>query len=159
MFCPKCGRYMDYMAPICRECQSSGYTPQPTYATPNSYNPYAQRQPAQRPSRKNLPEDPYNPMYGFGKAITSTILGFVAYVFLMVAILNFSDAGFMFIFATPGAIISLVFSINSITCFGTRRAPCARPVAALVFGIIGLFFAIMDMFMLMSLLFMFFGLM
>ncbi len=90
--------------------------------------------------------DPTNKMFGFGKALTSTILSFFAIIFSGIA-LGFSAVGFGMgaiglVLFYPGAIamsvISLIFGIKSITTFKARsKAGCAKPIATLVLGING----------------------
>lgn len=143
MFCQKCGKFMDYNAPLCRDCEAANRqaaNPGP-YAAPNQM-PFNQQYAAPTYPQGRMPEDPGNAMFGFGKALTSTLLSFfgfiMAYVAYFVALFNGDFP--VWIFSLPMGIISLVFGIQSINCFKARRAPCARPVATLVLGIIGLIF-------------------
>ena len=164
MHCQRCGKFMSYNAAICRECESAEYAARQNYTNQNAYNPYQQPPYAQdhhrngtpyghQRSRAELPEDPYNPMYGFGKALTATILGFVACILLSIALEDFYDAGFLSLFALPAIVLSLIFGMKSIFCFVTRRAPCCRPVATFALGIGGLFFAGLSLFMMIAVLF------
>lgn len=95
------------------------------------------------------PEDPTNKMYGFGKALTATILGVIGFFFSIFAF-AFSLTGMgviiAFVLFYPGAIamsvIALVFGIKSIKSFASRsKQNCAKPVATLVLGIVGLAWA------------------
>ena len=141
MFCQKCGRFMDYNALLCRECEAANRQTanRGPYTNPNQ-GPFHQPYGAPVYPQGRMPEDPGNAMFGFGKALTSTLLGFfgfiMAYVAYFVALFNGDFP--VWIFSLPMGIISLVFGIQSINCFKARWAPCARPVATLVLGIIGL---------------------
>ena len=83
-------------------------------------------------------------MYGFGKALASTILGHIGFFISYIALLFVATEvaafmGFMFfLFGLPVTIIPIILGINSIKTFSRRKPPCVRPVATLVLGIVGL---------------------
>ena len=92
---------------------------------------------------------PITPLYlqngkklGFGKALTSTIMGGIAMFFVYIALVLSSAepvAGLVLaIFCIPLVIIPLVLGIKSIKTFAVNKHLSPRPVATLVLGIIGL---------------------
>ena len=153
MYCTKCGKEIE-AGTVCRECMeaesgvnaNAGYhqPEQPTYAQPvqpiqptygygNSYQPYA----------PSLPE-PGNRMYGFGKALASTIISYIGFIFVYVALILSTmeyEGGVglvMAIISLPLIIIPLIMGIKSIGVFNQRKATCAKPIATLILGINGL---------------------
>lgn len=89
-------------------------------------------------------EDPNNRMYGFGKALASTIVSSFGFLFSLLAFATsatgLSIVGLVLFY--PGAIamsvVSLVLGIKSIKAFRARcKQNCAKPVATLVLGIVG----------------------
>ncbi len=141
--------------------------PQPTYTAPNNQQYYYsnpntsyQQGAAQNPYQNSAytPYTPYQPqpttgnprMNGFGKALTSTILGFVSFIFSVEAI-GFayeSFAAIVLLMMTLGmAIPSLVMGIRSIKTFtGAPKQGLPRPIATLVLGITGLSLAAIALF-------------
>ena len=97
-------------------------------------------------AQNNAAEDiivaPQSRMNGFGKALTSTILSVVGFIFFYVAMLlsiaSPIAAVFGFIFSLPLVIIPMIFGIQSIKVFKRTSAPDPKPVATLVLGIVGL---------------------
>ena len=153
MFCRKCGKQIAE-GTMCDDCaraefyaqqpqqppQQPNYS-QPNYSQPNYSQPYAQPQAQPKPQYTREP-DPQNKMYGFGKALTGTILAFVS------IIIPYLSLGVMFdspelgivlmLMALPCAIIGLVFGIGSIKTFMRRKNGCAKPIATLILGIAAL---------------------
>lgn len=172
MYCYKCGKYID-SGSICSDCaaQENGYaTPnqqpqQPQYNAPQYSAPqysapqytapqYAAPTAAPRQYVSNLPE-PNNKMYGFGKALTSTILGFIGLMWVYISMViitteisyansyyDYESAGIALIVlmlcALPLIIIPLIQGISSIKVFTSRKDTCAKPIATLILGISGL---------------------
>jgi hypothetical protein len=106
-------------------------------------------------------------MLGFGKALASTIMsvicyifGIVAYIFAVVgstvtetdpeAALVMLVAAFVLhlVFALPLAIIALVMGIKSIKLF--KRTVGKKPVATLILGIVGTYHAASTLLMFLS---------
>ncbi len=130
MYCNKCGKEIE-SGTVCNECLAKEtVTIDPDYIME---------------SMNKMPE-PDNRMFGFGKALAATILSWVAFfvtyfalIFSMVAYEIGNATGMVFlVLALPPLLISLAFSISSIKTFNARKATCAKPIATLVLGIIGL---------------------
>ena len=140
--------------------------PQPTYTAPNNQQYYYNQNAYQNNAYQNPAYTPYttyqqpqpaattgNPrMFGFGKALASSILGFSAYLFSAFT-LGFSESGLggatiILLMMTLGmAIPSLVMGIRSIKTFtGAPKQGLPRPIATLVLGICGLSFAAIALF-------------
>ena len=165
MYCRNCGKQIE-CGELCNECAQSpeannnsqyqqqygyqqqqyGYQQQYAYQQNNYGNSYYQ----------NTLPDPQNRMYGFGKALTGTILGAFGciWVYLLFSIAieeleyGYYDAELILgcwilsFFALPFIVISLVFGIMSITTFVSRsKANCVKPIATLILGIGGVSFA------------------
>ena len=140
--------------------------PQPTYTAPNNQQYYYsnpntgyqntayQNNAYQTNPYQNTAYTPYqsqpttgNPrMNGFGKALTSTILGFFSYIFsaitLGIAEVGEPGATVLFLMMTLGmAIPSLIMGIKSIKTFtNAPKQGLPRPIATLVLGIVGISF-------------------
>ncbi|MBR5140487.1 MAG: hypothetical protein IKV16_05465 [Clostridia bacterium] len=88
---------------------------------------------------------------GFGKALTSTIMGNIGLVFVYIALfLGFvvPVAGWgLAILITPLVIVPLVLGIKSIKIFVTNKHLSPKPVATLVLGIVGLSSAALSAFL------------
>ena len=185
MYCTKCGKQIDYDSPICKECvdemaaaaapteaveptielpvieQSEVEQPEQTELQPGesvevapiTYTVEPAAQPAAQPAANATLR-----MRGFGKALTSTILGFVGYIFaaftmgMLGAALEDSDmaiAGVVFfVMSLPLTIIPFVFALKSIGLFKSTPSWMPKPIATLILGIVGLFFAALSMLML-----------
>lgn len=182
MYCTKCGKQIDYDSPICKECvdamatsaesqqpapvedvweqpvveQTEDKTLQPgesveVAAPVTTYTASAVAQPV---------ENGTNPrMRGFGKALASTILGFIGYFFAVFTMAMISSgeedvaiAGVVFfIMSLPLAILPFIFGLKSIGVFKSTPAGTPKPIATLIMGIVGLSFAAL------SLMFLFFA--
>ena len=141
--------------------QQYGYQPQYGYGQNNfqQQNAY-QQQDAFVNDQPGIPE-PENKMFGFGKALTSAILGSVA---VFGAAIAFYSVFFEFYFAAlygqdfnflaslgsgmgntaviAMIVVAVIFGITSIKTFIARKkANCAKPIATLVLGIYGLYSA------------------
>ena len=180
MYCTKCGKQIDYDSPICKECvDEMAAAAAPTEAVeptielpvieqpeqtelqpgesvevaPITYTAEPAAQPAAQPAANATLR-----MRGFGKALTSTILGFVGYIFaaftmgMLGAALEDSDmaiAGVVFfVMSLPLTIIPFVFGLKSIGLFKSTPSWMPKPIATLILGIVGLFFAALSMLML-----------
>ena len=139
MYCKKCGKLLPGEADLCRDCFDQA-------------NKAAQQTPYYgRPPVVAVPVDRDNRMYGFGKALASTIMSesaFIAVIFSFVFFFEMiaTDAGpieimtafvsYVALFAV--IVVALVFGIRSISTYSRRsREGCAKPVPTLVLGIIG----------------------
>ena len=80
-------------------------------------------------------------MYGFGRALASTIMSVIGYFFVYIglyACIEVPEAGLVFsIFALPLIIVPLILGILSIKAFKSRRYAYAKPIPTLVLGIVG----------------------
>lgn len=126
MYCKKCGKYIDYNASLCHECQDAEIL---------FSKPQTMETPVYKGSR----------MDGFGPALTATILSFFGFVF--------SYAAFMFIeMSASGAkliilvllalglgIPAIVLGAKSISLFKENSsAGMVKPIPTLILGIVGL---------------------
>ena len=158
MYCSKCGKQIP-TGTICSECaaqtvsnsnqqaqqpyqqpQQAYYQPQPTYQ--QAYQTYQQpvkpKQP--QPQKKYAPE---NRMVGFPKALTSTILSnvgfiFVLYIAMIVAAIEPGAGLFFTLLSLPLVIIPLIYGIESIKVFAASKNYTPKPIATLILGIAGL---------------------
>lgn len=186
MYCTKCGKQIDYDSPICKECvdeMAASAAPAETVEPEVDQNVIEQseiEQPVQTelqpgesvevaPATYTAQPTPPPAVYpsagganlrmrGFGKALTSTILGFVGYIFaaftmgMLGAALEDSDmaiAGVVFfVMSLPLTIIPFVFGLKSIGLFKSTPSWMPKPIATLILGIVGLSFAALSMLML-----------
>ena len=96
-----------------------------------------------------LPE-PENRMYGFKKALSSTIVGFIGFIWTYISLitcLTDPEALVLTFIALPLIIIPLSQGISSIKTFNERKSTCAKPIATLILGINGLGYAITSAFL------------
>ena len=181
MYCTKCGKQIDYDSPICKECvdemaasaapveavepaieqnvieQSEIEQPVQTELQPGESVEVA---PATYTAQPTPPPTVYPSagganlrMRGFGKALTSTILGFIGYFFSVftMAMLATEDpdvaiaGGVFFVMSLPLTIIPLIFGLKSIGLFKSTPAGMPKPIATLILGIVGLFFAALSL--------------
>ena len=183
MYCTKCGKQIDYDSPICKECvDEMAAAAAPIEAVePAIEQPVVEQPVTEQPEQTELqpgesvevtPPASYiftsvmppvaQPvtnaklrMRGFGKALTSTILGFVGYIFavftmgMLGAALEDSDmaiAGVVFfVMSLPLTIIPFIFGLKSISLFKSTPSWMPKPVATLILGIVGLSFAALSM--------------
>ena len=145
MYCNKCGKEIENGV-LCEECaviempcaEASDEAPvkEAEVTDPVKTIPFACEQ-----NTNPFPE-PQNRMFGFGKALTSTILSIVGFIFVYIAmILSMVErgAGLPLIFLSmPLLIIPLIFGILSIKVFMERKSTCAKPIPTLILGIVGL---------------------
>lgn len=146
MYCSKCGKEIDYDAPVCRECEQAEAQAQSVEVAPAA-------------EQGTLPASGGKPrMRGFGKALAGVIVGFVAtmvsviiymagLVSLTTAIERGQDiggmaAGFLFSEALViiPSIIAIVFGARSVKVFKTTPPSLPKPIATLVVGIHSIFF-------------------
>ncbi len=154
MYCSNCGKFIDYKAKLCKECEAAlnsaqvpPYADVPPYTPPNAdtsgQGAYSDQQgyypPTVDPYFYCTEPEPYNRMFGFGKALASTIMGVIGFVFVYIALIAASfGAGFLMTAVSLGVSIpALVFGIQSIKCFVRRKATCAKNIPTLVLGIYG----------------------
>ena len=181
MYCTKCGKQIDYDSPICKECvdeMAASAAPAETVEPEVEQNVIEQseiEQPVQTelqpgesvevaPATYTAQPTPPPAVYpsagganlrmrGFGKALTSTILGFIGYFFSVftMAMLATEDpdvaiaGGVFFVMSLPLTIIPLIFGLKSIGLFKSTPAGMPKPIATLILGIVGLFFAALSL--------------
>ena len=142
MYCNKCGKYIEYDAPICRECEANeaAQAPKKDYYIDENINAYDGEVEIE-------PADAHNRMYGFGPALTSTILSFVGFIFSYISLFGFvfeemAVSLVLILFGIGFSIPSIILGIKSIVTFVRRkREGAAKPIPALVLGINGAIFA------------------
>ena len=157
MYCNYCGKFIEGESGVCADCQAAragsqgGQEGQNGYA-PHGYTPYGSAPYGEMPPQGYYPPqpdpyyystepEPHNRMFGFGKALASTVMSFVGFVFAYITLIlaMFSrEAGLILLVVTLGLLVtSLVFGIGSIACFNKRRKACAKNIPTLVLGING----------------------
>lgn len=136
MFCSKCGKQIDYEATVCHECRGAEKTAESGYYYADAAT-YA-------------PTEPVAPvestrMVGFGRALTATILGFVAYVLSLIGLALFVLPVAGLVLSTMSlamGIVSLVLGVQSIKTFkALKNGPGGSPIATLILGIVGVVWA------------------
>lgn len=176
MYCTKCGKQIDYDSPICKECvdemavaAAPAETVEPeveqsvteqTELQPGESAEVAPAdfivEPTPRPIVQPMVGGVNLRMRGFGKALTSTILGFIGYFFSVFSMAMLATeeydvviaGGVFFVMSLPLAIIPFVFGLKSIGMFKSSPSWVPKPIATLVLGIIGLFFSALSLFFL-----------
>ena len=153
MYCKKCGKKLDYDGDLCEECRNRElvYGDEQTKAETAStaYDPFDEPSTdanratgngnvAYMPSGENGDR-----MHGFGKALTSAILGDVgvvlAYFGIYASIFSVGLGIFLILGSIALAVLGLVFGIQSVQTFiADKNAGRVKPIATLVCGIIGI---------------------
>lgn len=156
MYCRKCGKQIDYDSPICKECQEE------LIHSISQVEPKVEVKEVVQPQQAQKPQPQGSRMEGFGKALTSTILGVVSYVLVLFAFIfivaggaardatmydeyAYSSATSMFslgivcmMISIGLAITSLILGIKSIKCFiKQKKEGKVKPIATLILGITG----------------------
>ena len=145
MYCNKCGKEIENGF-LCEECAviekpcTETYDEAPVKEAEVT-EPVETIASACEQNTNPLPE-PQNRMFGFGKALASTILSTVGFIFVYIGMI-FSmvepGAGLpLILLSMPLVIIPLIFGILSIKVFMERKATCAKPIPTLILGIEGL---------------------
>ena len=159
MYCNKCGQEIDPNVGYCTNCEqnetffSESVTPEPK-TTNNGTQPNVQTP---------KPEQPGDKKFGFGKALTATILGVIATVIMYLAMsvglafleeadglspyeYNIADYAMIgivismlfLVIADALAIVALILGIISIRTFIKRKKEgYAKPIPTLILGIVG----------------------
>ena len=89
MYCKKCGKFIDYDADMCVECQQATAQSAPVQ---NAEVVYVQPVQPVQPIVESKPVEEGSMTTGLGKSIASAILGFIGYIFAFVAIMMLSEA-------------------------------------------------------------------
>ncbi len=162
MYCNKCGKQID-SGVMCTDCliselatsmakettvkeEPEKVAEQPIYQAP-VYQPvedsFSQQTITEEPVVTSTLPQPGNRMFGFGKALASTIIGFIGFIwgylwFVMSAVEEMGEASLVLaILLAPMVAVSLAFGIKSIKTFMARKATCAKPIPTLILGIVG----------------------
>ena len=140
MYCNRCGKEIE-SGNICDACAAAAYR---SSVAEKVAKENEKTNVSYAPLEEDAMPDPKNRMYGFGKALTATILSEVGAVLAVYALL-FTGYGFVTAFSLilslatlPFIIIPIIFGISSIKAFMERKATCAKPIPALILGIVGL---------------------
>lgn len=140
MYCNKCGRAID-SGYLCNDCAIESFThTESNYSNDNSTSSTATESDYYRDNLNPIP-DPQNRMYGFGKALTSTILGQIAFAIIYSSLYMFYNEdvyAVIIVMTIPMVIVSMILGIKSINTFKSRKGNCVRPIPTLILGINGL---------------------
>lgn len=141
MYCKYCGKQTENQDGVCNECKEKNNRQTDDFfsdAPSQNYTYEQQAKPVQ-----NF----YDKKFGFGQALTSTILGVVGYIFVFIALEVIAilesygsdiTAGIVFfVLSLPMGIISLVYGIASIKRFKEASSHGVKPIATLILGIVG----------------------
>ncbi len=150
MYCRKCGKYIDYDAPYCVDCEEMDSFFGASENRRTSARPVEIETPPARPAMTGDRKE------GFGNALAATILSGVSFFFGLIAMsfatvvleeytygyaptLSLLSIPFAFcLVAVVCGILGLVKGIKSIKCFKeASRAGRVKPVVTLVLGIVG----------------------
>ncbi len=129
MYCTKCGKQLDHDGTLCDDCRNEELI----YGS-SEVDSYVEEVSAQNGSR----------MFGFGPALTSTILGFIGMILSMVALAMTEEYDaivsiVVMFFIIPPFIIGLVFGIKSVKKFvAACKEDHVKPIPAFVLGLVGL---------------------
>lgn len=170
MFCTNCGKKIDDTAKFCSECGARVVRAAEKSAEAISEVPKIEEVEIKAPkieepkikeseilyvTHEILPEklDIEAKSYGKGRAVVAFVLGIVSFLmfYVYVAVVAAYEYGLAFLTSlvsyAPG-IIAVIFGIKSIAAFKEMSsAGRSRPVATLVFGIIGLAFGAIGLFL------------
>lgn len=143
MYCTKCGKWTGDNATLCKDCQAAADMAAATARAAQEAPPFTGDLNALLRSGAIAPADPENKMFGFGRALASTIVGtigfIVSYMAMIIGIFNEETGIALVIIGAVLGMIALVDGVVSIAIFRARCAlKCSKPVATLVLGIVGL---------------------
>ena len=163
MYCRKCGKWIDYEADICVDCQQNEElfkveneeTAQ--QAEQNKQYGYFMNNSAQQPYGQPIysqptynqpmqPQDKGSRMTGFGLALAGTIVSFFAFIFSVVftalSASGLSAAIVFLFFATGLTVFTLISGIKSLnTSKACVRAGKVKPIPAFIMGIVNIVMA------------------
>lgn len=165
MYCNRCGKQIE-SGVMCTDCliselatsmsketsnrESEKTTEQtyqdPVYQTP-VYQPandsFSQQTATEEPVFTSVMPEPNNRMFGFGKALASTIVGFIGfiwgYVWFFMSLLDGTGevSLVLAVLLAPMVAVSMAFGIKSIKTFMARKTTCVKPIPTLILGIVG----------------------
>lgn len=156
MYCTRCGKQIDYDAPLCLECTAEiaaeAKTKQESAQPEVKATPVAEPvvNPAPQPAPQPTPQPQAKPdtsKEGLGKAISSLILGLCVPVLGGVALgLMLSElVGGGVFFALVAAALGIVSILNGVASIKTFKNVVGQgnraPIATLILGISGIVFA------------------
>lgn len=164
MYCRKCGKQVNGNEELCEECRHNElvFGEEQKRAQQSNANAYsnANANAYYNGASTRQPEPNTNRMLSFPIALTGTILGVVAYIFMLMSLIFMGNyaaaisgdgyyygtlrgiayrnvAWIFFVLGLAGAICALVFGIKSIMAFTrVKREGGVKPIPALVLGII-----------------------
>lgn len=165
MYCRKCGKQIDYDAEFCHECSEveahfgaeAPKANEPQQAQTAQQTPYSQMPPAwqaQAQFQQQAQAQKGSVMTGFGKALASTIMSYIGFIFSFLAFGGFAEAidygdesmlgasVVLFMITLGLCIPALIMGIQSIKTFSrAKKNGEKKPVPALVLGICGVVFS------------------
>ena len=172
MYCRKCGKWIDYEAEICTDCQQTEElfkveNEAPAQPAQNAQYQYFFGNTAQQPGQQQYSQPMYSqPVYpqpaqsqdkgsrmeGFGFALAGTIIGFIAFIFSYVLIV-LSAVGGMGLGLFPVALGTAIFAMVSGTKSLNKSKECTRagkvkPIATFILGIVNVVLAGLSFFFL-----------
>lgn len=169
MFCCKCGKNTGSDFILCHECLAAEMAANAAAEPTNATEPQQLQEPVQNVEEPLYTQSyAYQPvvaanvvapsrMQGFGKALTSAIMGFVGYIWAFVS-LGFAASGYSseliagFILALMGlpfAIVGLVLGITSLkAAIAQKNQTKVTPIAPMILGIAGLSLAALTLLLL-----------
>ena len=166
MFCSKCGKNTNSDFTLCPECLAAEVAAKGQTATTSAAETKSNiQQPIQSEQAHRYAESyAYQPviattvvpcrMSGFGRALTSAIMGFVGCIWSFISLgyttsvfISEQTAGFMFsIMGLPFAIVSLILGIISVKAALTQTNQTKiTPIAPMILGITGLSLAALSL--------------
>lgn len=153
MYCRKCGKWIDYDAETCRECQENDEL---FKRAEEQSAPQAGQQPVQQD--RAPAEETGSRMYGFGLALAAAIVSFFtfwfSYIMIIVTIATVAGNGnrvgcvMLLQFAIGAGIFALVAGISSVKKYSAcSNAGKIKPIPALVLGIVSIVLSGLSLFM------------
>ena len=163
MYCRKCGKQIDYDSEFCIDCRAEEAAKQAYFKVIEAHTESSAKSSNEAQPKQPAPAQKGARMFGFKRALTSTIMGFasivafyVSFIFLLLFLSDTTESAstvfFIIVFFIPFAcigvalcIISLIFGIKSITVSRKRyKEGYPTPIATLILGIVGTYLSVIS---------------